>query len=59
MEISGEAGSVQQAVAIGVGKQSLEFNSQMVNDLMSKSLQGTQDMARAANGVGTQLNVTA
>lgn len=58
MEISGADGSLQQAVSLGISKEAMQINSQLVNDLMSKTLDNTQDIARASQGVGTQLNIT-
>lgn len=59
MEISGEQGSLQMAVSVGVGKQALQTTAQLSSDLMSKTLENTQNIARAESGIGTNLNITA
>ncbi len=55
-----EIASTQMQVSIEVGKKAQNTEAQLVNDLMTKSLEATNQMAaqqRANQGVGTQLDV--
>ncbi len=61
MQVGSTAGSLQSQVSMGITKKAQDTGAALVDNLMSKSLDGTSEMnqALASRGVGTQLNTVA
>jgi len=54
-----QLGSVQAQFTMGINQKAQNISADLVDKLMTKSLDGTADQARAAQGVGTKLNAVA
>ena len=54
-----QAGGLKAQVATSVQKQAQSTDAQNIDKIMSGSLEGSANQARASQGVGTQLNIVA